>query len=66
MLLCGAAAVQVGTQVLIESPTVFARIEAELEALMASKGYSSIGVRSIRKSIVRCSNGFSVVGFLPL
>mmetsp|Transcript_43792 Transcript_43792/g.139591 ORF Transcript_43792/g.139591 Transcript_43792/m.139591 type:complete len:380 (-) Transcript_43792:109-1248(-) len=42
LILCGAAAVQVGTQHFGEGPSCFDRIAGELEALMKRKGYSSI------------------------
>ena len=39
--LCGASAVQVGTQLVEEGPEVFARLEAELAGLLGKKGYAS-------------------------
>jgi len=42
MILCGASAVQVGTCHWIEGPKCFDRICAELQAIMAEKGYASI------------------------
>lgn len=41
-LLCGATAVQVGTQYHREGVGCFARLEMELRALLAAKGYSSV------------------------
>lgn len=41
-ILCGASMVQVGTQLHQEGPTAFARITAELEAIMLEKGYDSL------------------------
>ena len=41
-LLCGADAVMVASALLHEGESIFARIEAELLEIMASKGYSSI------------------------
>ena len=41
-LLCGASMVQVGTALLKEGPTVFARLEKELLAVIAAKGYKSL------------------------
>jgi len=38
-ILCGASAVQIGTQLVIEGPTVFDRIGSELANLMATKKY---------------------------
>ncbi len=40
-LLCGASAVQVGTQLVEEGLEVFARLETELAALLEKKGYDS-------------------------
>ena len=40
-LLCGASAVQVGTQLVEEGPEVFARLEVELGAVLEKKGYDS-------------------------
>ena len=37
-VLCGAAAVQLGTTYLLEGPSVFARVEAELAAVLARHG----------------------------
>lgn len=37
-VLCGAAAVQLGTSYLIEGPGVFARVEGELQAALARRG----------------------------
>ena len=42
LILCGASAVQVGTCHWTEGPKCFDRICSELEAIMQSKGYSSI------------------------
>lgn len=42
LILCGARAVQVGTCHWTEGPSCFGRIAQELEALMTSKGYTSI------------------------
>ncbi|GMH46338.1 hypothetical protein TrRE_jg1890 [Triparma retinervis] len=42
-LLCGAAAVQVGTKHWIEGAKCFDRIVGELEELMEKKGYKSVG-----------------------
>jgi len=42
LILCGASAVQVGTQHWTEGPRCFDRICGELEELMKKKGYSSI------------------------
>ncbi len=41
-ILCGASAVQVGTQLMREGMGCFERLEAELTALMTKKGYGSI------------------------
>lgn len=41
-LLCGADAVQVGTQFMKEGPACFERIDSELSAILHSKGYTSI------------------------
>ncbi|MCP9462325.1 MAG: dihydroorotate oxidase [Nitrospira sp.] len=41
-ILCGASAVQIGTTLVEEGPDVFGRLETELAALMAKKGYRSI------------------------
>jgi len=41
-LACGASAVEVATQLLIEGPSVFARINRELMQIMQRKGFSSI------------------------
>lgn len=41
-ILCGASAVQIGTQLMKEGTAVFARIAAELQHLMQQKGYNSI------------------------
>lgn len=41
-ILCGADVVQVGTQLMQEGVGVFARLNAELQALMQRKGYTSI------------------------
>lgn len=41
-VLAGASAVQIGTTLKEEGPTVFARILEELKEIMVSKGYSSI------------------------
>eukprot|EP01116_Phalansterium_solitarium_P013476 TRINITY_DN30843_c0_g1_i1.p1 TRINITY_DN30843_c0_g1~~TRINITY_DN30843_c0_g1_i1.p1 ORF type:complete len:347 (+),score=63.62 TRINITY_DN30843_c0_g1_i1:63-1103(+) len=41
-VLCGAKAVQIATQLLHEDTVVFARIEAELAALMRKKGYTKL------------------------
>lgn len=40
-LLCGASAVQIGTQLVEEGLEVFARVEAELTAVLEKKGYAS-------------------------
>ncbi len=40
-LLCGASAVQVGTQLVEEGVAVFARLEAELATVLEKKGYAS-------------------------
>ena len=42
LILCGAAAVQVGTCFWTEGPACFERIARELEGIMAAKGYTSI------------------------
>ena len=57
LILCGAAAVQVGTQHWTEGPQCFDRIAEELEALMKSKGYSSINdfkgkLRNFEKGVI--------------
>ena len=41
-ILCGASAVQIGTQFMREGTGCFERIESELLALMKEKGYNSI------------------------
>jgi dihydroorotate dehydrogenase (fumarate) len=41
-VLCGASAVQVGTVLVEEGIDVFARLEKELTACLAGKGYQSI------------------------
>lgn len=41
-LLCGASAVQVGTQLMREGTGCFERLEQELKALMTKKGYHSV------------------------
>jgi len=41
-LLCGAEGVMVASALLHEGPAVFARVESELLAIMAAKGYSTI------------------------
>lgn len=41
-ILCGASAVQVGTQLMREGVSCFERIEAELKAIMEEKGYQSL------------------------
>jgi dihydroorotate dehydrogenase (fumarate) len=41
-ILCGASAVQIGTTLVEEGLDVFGRLETELAALMAKKGYRSI------------------------
>ena len=41
-LLCGASAVQVGTALVEEGADVFSRLERELAALLARKGYGSV------------------------
>lgn len=41
-ILCGATAVQVGTQLMREGMGCFERLEQELKAIMTQKGYSSI------------------------
>ncbi|GLB47588.1 dihydroorotate dehydrogenase [Philodulcilactobacillus myokoensis] len=41
-LLCGADLVSVGTQLGIESPKIFNRLESELAAIMVEKGYTSV------------------------
>lgn len=41
-ILCGAAAVQVGTQLMREGMGCFERLEQELKELMTQKGYSSL------------------------
>ncbi|TWW13359.1 putative dihydroorotate dehydrogenase A (fumarate) [Dellaglioa algida] len=41
-ILCGASMVQVGTALMVEGPVIFERLTAELEAIMAEKGYTSI------------------------
>lgn len=51
-LLCGATAVQVGTQYHREGPSCFLRLKQELEALLLEKGYGSIeAVRGALKVI---------------
>ncbi len=42
-ILCGASAVQVGTQLVKEGPKCFERIEKELIEIMERKGYNNIG-----------------------
>lgn len=42
-LLCGASAVQVGTVLVEQGVEVFGRLEAELAAILESKGYGSVG-----------------------
>lgn len=42
LILCGAAAVQTATTHWLEGPACFDRIAAELSAIMAKKGYSSL------------------------
>ncbi len=42
-ILCGASAVQVGTQYMREGTNCFARIGRELEEIMSRKGYKDIG-----------------------
>lgn len=42
LILCGASAVQVGTQLMRESPTCFNRLNNELVEIMIKKGYTSI------------------------
>ena len=41
-LLCGATMLQIGTQLVKEGPSVFARIEKELKEIMDKKGYKTI------------------------
>ncbi|MCK4028322.1 dihydroorotate oxidase [Streptococcus suis] len=41
-ILCGASMVQIGTALQKEGPAIFERITAELQALMAEKGYETI------------------------
>jgi dihydroorotate dehydrogenase (fumarate) len=41
-LLCGATLLQIGTELHKEGPSIFARIEKELAAIMAEKGYQTI------------------------
>ena len=41
-ILCGAKAVQIGTQFYIEGINIFERVKSELEELMKQKGYSNI------------------------
>lgn len=41
-ILCGASLVQVGTALQEEGPAIFERLEAELLAIMAEKGYTSL------------------------
>ena len=41
-LLCGASMVQVGSQLMKETPSIFAKIAEELTAIMKEKGYNSI------------------------
>lgn len=41
-ILCGASAVQIGTQLMREDTGVFARIGAELQTLMQQKGYTRL------------------------
>lgn len=41
-ILCGADLVSVGTQLQFEGPSMFARLETELLAIMAEKGYASV------------------------
>jgi dihydroorotate dehydrogenase (fumarate) len=41
-LLCGATMLQIGTELHKEGPSIFARIEKELAAIMAEKGYQTI------------------------
>jgi dihydroorotate dehydrogenase (fumarate) len=41
-VLCGASAVQIGTVLVEEGLEVFGRLEAELTAVLARKGYRSI------------------------
>ena len=41
-ILCGASAVQIGTQFMREGEGCFERIEKELSSIMKDKGYSSI------------------------
>ena len=41
-ILCGATAVQVGTQLMREGMDCFERLEQELKAIMMQKGYSSV------------------------
>jgi dihydroorotate dehydrogenase (fumarate) len=41
-ILCGADVVQVGTQLMQEGVSVFARLNAELQEVMQQKGYTSI------------------------
>lgn len=43
LILCGATAVQTATTHWLEGPDCFNRIAAELSAIMAQKGYTSIG-----------------------
>lgn len=42
LILCGAAAVQIGTCHWTEGPTCFQRVASELKQIMQSKGYSNI------------------------
>ena len=41
-LLCGASMVQIGSQLMKETPSIFAKIAEELTAIMKEKGYDSI------------------------
>ena len=42
-ILCGANAVQIGTQFYIDGISVFEKVKNELEEIMKQKGYSNIG-----------------------
>lgn len=41
-ILCGASAVEVGSQLMKEGPDIFAKLNAELKAIMETKGYTKI------------------------
>lgn len=42
-ILCGASAVQIGTQLMIEGPSCFLRIQRELRQIMKNKNHTCIG-----------------------